>query len=481
MDGRSERMGKNGGYDAVVVGAGPNGLAAAIAVAQSGRSALVLEAGDTPGGGARTSELTLPGFRHDVCSALHPLAIGSPFLSGLPLEEHGLRWIHPRYPVAHPLDDGSAAVLERDVDATADALGADARAYRRLMSPLVRDWDVIAWGALGPLRLPRNPLVMGRFGVKALRSARRLAETALRTERARALFAGIAAHSVTPPEYRASAAAGLILQTAGHAVGWPMPLGGAQSITDAMVSYLQSLGGEIVTGVRVKSLDELPRAPVALLDVGARQFASMAGDRLSERYRRRLAAFRYGPGVFKIDWALDAPIPWTAAECADAGTVHLGDTLDEIAAAEAAVWRGEHPEKPFVLVAQPSMFDATRAPPGKHVAWAYCHVPHGSDLDMTERVEGQIERFAPGFRERILARSVMPPSALEAYNANYVGGDIGGGANTLRQLFARPVSAFAPYRTPIDGVYLCSASTPPGGGVHGMCGYWAARAAIGGG
>ena len=469
---------KSGGYDAVVVGSGPNGLAAAITVAQTGRSVLVLEAADTPGGGARTAELTLPGFRHDVCSALHPLAVGSPYLSTLPLAEHGLEWIHPRYPVAHPLDDGRAAVLERDVDATAANLGDDAESYRNLMSPLMRDWSRIAAGAMGPLRPPRNPIAMGRFGMKALRSARGLADSRLRTVQARALFAGIAAHSVTPLEFRGSAAAGLILQVAGHAVGWPMPRGGAESLTDAMVSYLQSLGGEVVTGVRVDSLDELPQASAALLDVGAREMGRISGDRLPTGYRRKLDAFRYGPGVFKIDWALNAPIPWTAAECGEAGTVHLGGTLEEIADAEAAVWRGEHPERPFVLLAQPTMFDNTRAPSGKHVAWAYCHVPNGSDFDMTERIEAQIERFAPSFRERILARSVMSPSDVEAYNANYVGGDIGGGANTLRQLFARPVSAIAPYRTPIKGVYLCSASTPPGAGVHGMCGYWAARDAL---
>ena len=469
---------KSGGYDAVVVGSGPNGLAAAITVAQTGRSVLVLEAADTPGGGARTAELTLPGFRHDVCSALHPLAVGSPYLSTLPLAEHGLEWIHPRYPVAHPLDDGRAAVLERDVDATAANLGDDAESYRSLMSPLMRDWSRIAAGAMGPLRPPRNPIAMGRFGMKALRSARGLADSRLRTVQARALFAGIAAHSVTPLEFRGSAAAGLILQVAGHAVGWPMPRGGAESLTDAMVSYLQSLGGEVVTGVRVDSLDELPQASAALLDVGAREMGRISGDRLPTGYRRKLDAFRYGPGVFKIDWALNAPIPWTAAECGEAGTVHLGGTLEEIADAEAAVWRGEHPERPFVLLAQPTMFDNTRAPSGKHVAWAYCHVPNGSDFDMTERIEAQIERFAPSFRERILARSVMSPSDVEAYNANYAGGDIGGGANTLRQLFARPVSAIAPYRTPIKGVYLCSASTPPGAGVHGMCGHWAARDAL---
>lgn len=465
-------------YDAVVVGSGPNGLAAAITVAQAGYSVLVLEAADTPGGGARTAELTLPGFRHDVCSAIHPLATGSPFLSTLPLEEHGLEWIHPRYPVAHPLDDGSAAVLERDVGATADALGEDAGAYRRLVWSLVRDWDKIAAGAMGPLRPPRDPIAMGRFGLRALRSARGLADSWLRTERARALFAGIAAHSVTPLEFRGSAAAGLVLQVAGHAVGWPMPRGGAQSITDAMVSYLQSLGGEVVTGVRVDSLDELPQARVLLLDVGARELARIAGDRLSSGYKRRLDAFQYGPGVFKMDWALDGPIPWTAVECEGGGTLHLGGTLEEIAEAEAAVWRGEHPERPFVLLAQPTMFDETRAPEGKHVAWAYCHVPNGSDFDMSGRIEAQIERFAPGFRQTILARSVMSPSDMQAYNPNYVGGDIGGGANTLSQLFARPASVVAPYRTPINGVFLCSASTPPGAGVHGMCGYWAARDAL---
>ncbi len=469
---------KYSGCDAVVVGAGPNGLAAAIVVAQSGLNVIVLEAADTPGGGMRTKELTLPNFQHDVCSALHPLAVSSPFLRTLPLEEHGLEWIHPKYAVSHPLDGGSAAVLERDVDETAERLGEDADAYRRLTAPLVRDWHKIANGVMGPLRLPRNPIAVGRFGIRALRSARGLADGWLRTMEGRALFAGIAAHSVTPLEFRGSAAAGLVLQIAGHSTGWPMPRGGAQSITDAMVSYLRSMGGEVITGVNVESLDDLPRARVVLLDVGALQFVQMAGSKLHSRYKMRLGAYRYGPGVFKMDWALDAPIPWSAPECAFAGTVHLGGTLEEIAAYEAAVWRGEHPEKPFVLVAQPSMFDDTRAPKGKHVAWAYCHVPNGSDVDMTERIEAQMERFAPGFKERVLDRRVMPPSALEAYNPNYVGGDIGGGANTLRQLFARPVSVFAPYKTPVDGVYLCSASTPPGAGVHGMCGYWAARAAL---
>ena len=468
----------NKAYDAVVLGSGPNGLSAAIACAQAGYSVLVLEANETPGGGTRTSELTLPGFRHDVCSALHPLAVGSPFLGMLPLEAHGLEWIHPRFPVAHPLDDGRAVVLERDVTATAEQLGEDARSYHRLLSPMVRDWEKVANGAMGPLRVPRNPVAMARFGLRGLRSAKSLADGWLRTDRARALFAGIAAHSVTPLEFRGSAAAGLVLQMAGHAVGWPMPKRGAQSIADSMVSYLGSLGGEVACGIRVDSLVDLPKSRVVLLDIGARQFLSMAGDRLPQSYRLRLETFQYGPGVFKTDWALDGPIPWTANECADAGTVHLGGTLEEIAEAEAAVWRGEHPEKPFVLVAQPSMFDPTRAPSGRHVAWAYCHVPNGSDVDMTERIESQVERYAPGFKRRVLARSVMSPQDMEMYNPNYVGGDIGGGANTLRQLFARPVSAFSPYKTPIDGVFLCSASTPPGAGVHGMCGYWAAQSAL---
>lgn len=466
-------------YDAVVVGSGPNGLAAAITLAQAELSVLVLEAAETIGGGARSAELTLPGYIHDVCSAVHPLGVGSPFFRTLPLAEHGLEWIHPAAPLAHPFDDGTAAVLERSVEATGKTLGPDAAAYRKLMAPLVDDWDKLAVDLLGPLRLPpRHPLALARFGWHAIPSARRLAERLFEDERARALFAGMAAHSMIPLDQPTTAAFGLVIGILGHAVGWPLPRGGSQRIADALACYLRSLGGEVVTGVRVQSLDELPPARAVLCDVTPRQLLRIAGQRLPAGYRRKLAGYRYGPGVFKVDWALDGPISWQAIECTRAGTLHLGGTLEEMAAAERVVWRGEHPEKPYVLVVQPSLFDATRAPEGKHTAWAYCHVPHGSTFDMTERIEAQIERFAPGFRDLILARSVKSAVAMEQYNPNYIGGDINGGVQDLRQLFTRPVFRLVPYSTPVKGLYICSSSTPPGGGVHGMCGHFAARAAL---
>lgn len=466
-----------GSYDAVIIGSGPNGLAAVILLAQSGRSVLVLEAEETIGGGARSAELTRPGFVHDVCSAVHPLAVGSPFFRTLPLERHGLEWIQPPAPLAHPFDDGTAAVLERSIGMTVETLGDDA-AYQKLMTPLVADWGRLDTELLAPPHIPAHPLALARFGWRGLRSARRLAESALTTIQARALFAGLAAHSSVPLERMATAAFGLVLGVTGHAVGWAMPRGGAGRITHALASYLRSLGGEIVTERRVETIDDLPPARLILCDVTPRQLLRLAGHRLPASYRRQLERYRYGPAAYKIDWALDAPVPWKAEECLRAGTVHLGGTLEEIAASERASWRGAHADKPFVLVAQPSLFDATRAPAGKHTLWAYCHVPHGSTFDMTERVERQIERFAPGFGERVLARHVMPPAALERHNANLVGGDINGGAQNIRQLFTRPVLRFNPYRTPVKGLYICSSSTPPGGGVHGMCGYHAARSAL---
>jgi phytoene dehydrogenase-like protein len=465
-------------YDAVVVGSGPNGLAAAIAMAQAGRSVLVLEAKETIGGGCRSAELTLPGFIHDVCSAIHPLGLGSPFLRTLPLGHHGLEWIHPPAPVAHPLDDGTAVVIERSVEETAAGLGPDAAAYRRLMGPLAAEWDALAPELLAPLHLPRHPVAMARFGLKAIRSASGFAKARFRGERARAVFAGIAGHSILPLERTATAAIGLVLGALTHAVGWPLPRGGSRRIAEALAAHLRSLGGEIRTGAPVESLDALPPARAVLCDVTPRQLLGLAGDRLRGRYRRGLESYRYGPAAFKLDFALSGSIPWKAPECARAATVHLGGSLDEIAASEAAVGRGEHPERPFVLLVQPSLFDASRAPAGRHTAWAYCHVPNGSAVDMRARIEAQIERFAPGFRDLILARSVLTPARLEGFNANYVGGDINGGAQDLGQMFTRPVARIVPYSTPARGLYICSSSTPPGGGVHGMCGYHAARAAL---
>lgn len=465
-------------YDAVVVGAGPNGLAAAITLARAGLGVQVLEAADTVGGGSRTKELTLPGFRHDICSAIHPLGFGSPFFRRLPLERYGLEWIHPPAAVAHPLDDGPAVLLERSLAATAAGLGRDAAAYRRLMAPLVTDWDAIAPTILGPLRLPHHLRALARFGLPALLPARLLAETVFREERARALFGGIAAHAILPLEQPATAAFGLVLTILGHVGGWPLPRGGSQAIADALAAYLRDLGGEIVVGARVEALAALPPSRAILCDITPRQLIEIAGDRLPPGYRRQLGRFRYGAGAFKLDYALDGPIPWRAAGCDRAATVHLGGTLAEVAASERAMAGGHPAERPFVLMAQQSLFDPTRAPAGQHTAWAYCHVPHGSTFDMTARIEAQIERFAPGFRDRILARTVSTPADLERYNANYIGGDINGGVGDLLQLFTRPVPRLRPYRTPVRGLYLCSSSTPPGGGVHGLCGYWAARTAL---
>ncbi len=466
-------------YDAVVVGAGPNGLAAAITIARSGHSVLVLEANKTLGGGIRSVELTLPGFVHDICSAVHPLAAGSPFFQALPLDRFGLKWIQPEIPLAHPLDHGNAACLLRDVDKTAKALRGDASAYRRLMRPLAADWSKLAPEFLQPmLHVSRHSFSLARFGLGAIFPAKSLATFLFRSEEARALFAGLAAHSFLPLEAAASAAVALVLGAAGHAVGWPIPRGGSQAIANALVACLREHGGEIETSHRVVSLRELPKSRVVLLDISAWQFAKMAREQLPIRYRQKLENFRRASGVFKIDYALSDPIPWRAEECHRAGTVHVGGTLREIAAGESAVANGEHAERPFVLVAQQSLFDASRAPRGQHTLWAYCHVPNGSKFDMAERIEQQIERFAPGFRDCIIARHHSNTAQLEESNPNLAGGDINGGAANLAQLIARPIFSAHPYRTPLPGVYLCSASTPPGGGVHGMCGYHAARCAL---
>ena len=465
-------------YDAVVVGAGPNGLAAAIELARNGCSVAVLEAKETIGGGTRSAEVTLPGFVHDLGSAIHPLGYASPFFKALPLEEHGLEWVHPPASLAHPFDEGSAAILERSVEATAAALGPDARAYERLMRGIAEDADKIAAYFVGSPRLIRHPLALTASGLRALRSARGLAEDLFEGEKARGLFAGNSAHSFLPLEKRPSAMFGLLLGTLGHAFGWPFPKGGSQRIADALASYLRSLGGEIFTGVWVRSVDEVPRTRAVLFDVTPGQLLDIAGEHFTERYQNALKGYRYGPGVFKVDFALGGPVPWKAQECLRAGTVHLGGTLDEISAGEAAVWRNELPERPFVLLAQQSLFDETRAPDDKHTVWAYCHVPNASTFDMTGRIEGQIERFAPGFRDRILAKHAMSPADLERINPNLVGGDINGGVMDLRQLFTRPMPRPNPYSTPARGLYICSSSTPPGGGVHGMCGYLAARAAL---
>ena len=447
--------------DAVVVGAGPNGLAAAVTLARAGCSVVVLEAEAMAGGWCRSEEL--------------------PVFGRMPLAEHGLEWVHPRSPAAHPLPDGRAGVLERTLAATVDGLGDDGRAWRRLVGPFAERWDDLAASVLGPmLRVPRHPITLTRFGLKALWPAQTLARRVFDGEPARGLFAGLAAHAILDLGSPLTSSFGLTFAASGHAVGWPAAKGGSQRLTDALVSYLRSLGGEVVTGRRVTSLADLPPARAVLFDLTPRQVTAIAGDRLRRRVRRRLDRFRYGPGSFKVDYALDGPVPWTADACAGAGAVHVGGTLDEVAAAERDVAHGRHPERPFVLTSQPTMFDPTRAPAGKHTFWAYCHVPHGSTVDMTAAIEGQLERFAPGFRDLVLARHTMFPADLERHNANNVGGDVAGGSHGGLQLVARPRLALNPYRLPIDGLdaYLCSASTPPGAGVHGMGGWWAAQSAL---
>ncbi|OQP57221.1 FAD-dependent oxidoreductase [Niastella vici] len=464
-------------YDAIVVGAGPNGLSAAITLQQAGVSVLLLEGKETIGGGLRTAEITLPGFLHDVCSAIHPMAVASPFFNSLPLQEYGLEFIVPDIAAAHPFDDGTAAVLKRSFRETAQLLGADEGSYTRLIAPLLQHWPLIAPDLLGPLHFPKHPLEMAQFGVHALTSASYLSGR-FHTEKAKALWAGMAGHAIQSLSNAATSAIGLVLIAVAHVKGWPIPKGGSVSIANALANHFISLGGTIETNAWVHSLKQLPTAKVVLFDVTPRQLLQIAGDRFSSFYTRQLQRYQYGMGVFKLDWALREPIPFMAPECRQAGTVHIGNTMAEIAASEQLSAKGIHPEKPFVLLAQPSVFDVTRAPQGKHTAWAYCHVPHGSMVDMTAAIENQVERFAPGFKELILARHTMNTAQLEAYNPNYIGGDINGGIINLRQLYTRPAIRWSPYTTPAKGIYICSSSTPPGGGVHGMCGYHAACKAL---
>ena len=463
--------------DAVVVGSGPNGLAAAVELARGGASVRVLEARDEIGGGTRSAELTLPGFLHDVCSGCHPMGALSPFFRELPLEEHGLRWIHPPASVAHPLDGQPAVLLRRSLADTARELGEDAGAYAKLFAPFLRQPHALLADLLGPLRVPKHPLQMVRFGLPGLLPAAGALLARFRGIRARAVLAGCAAHSILPLERPLTAAVGMIFALTAHIEDWPVAAGGSQAIASALASYLRQLGGRIETGTRVRSLSDIPPARVVLFDTSPAQLADVCEPLLPAGYVRRLRRYRYGPGAFKLDWALDGPIPWSDPRCLDASTVHLGGTLEEISAAEAAVWRGEHPERPFVLVVQQSQFDASRAPAGKHTGYAYCHVPAGSNVDCTAAIEQQIERFAPGFRERVLARHKMETADLERENPNSIGGAITGGVADLFQFFTRPVARFDPYSTPHPRLFICSASTPPGGGVHGMCGYFAAQSA----
>ncbi len=464
--------------DAIVVGAGPNGLAAAITLARAGRTVRVYEAAAVAGGGMRTQELTLPGFRHDVCSTIMPLVTRSPFFRSVDLAARGVRLVHPEAPYGHPLAGGRSVLLERSVERTAASLGADGRAWRRLFRQFVAHANDLDQDVLGPvIHWPRHPLLLARFGLVAVRSAMGLARSRFEGEAARALFVGAAAHAMLDMRRPMSGAVGLVLAIHAHASGWPLVEGGSARLAEALVSELRELGGELVTDHAVTSLDKLPAARSVLLDVTPRQALAIAGTRLSPLTRRFAARFRYGPGVFKLDWALDGPVPWTAEGLRRTATVHLGGTADEIAASEAAVAAGRVPERPYVLFVQYAPWDPSRAPTERTTAWAYCHVPNGCDVDMTERIETQVERFAPGFRDRVLARHALGPAGMEAHDANLVGGDINGGIGDVRQLVFRPWPALDAYRVG-DGIYLCSASTPPGGGIHGMCGMLAARSAL---
>lgn len=464
-------------YDAIIVGSGPNGLSAAIAMQQQGLSVLLLEAKDTIGGGLRSAELTLPGFTHDICSAIHPLAASSPFFRKLPLEQFGLTYLQPALQAAHPFDNGTAAILDSSLDNTVQFLGNDGKAYRDLIAPLLKDWPLLAPDILGPLHFPDHPLLMAKFGLKGLLPATQLLKR-FKGKEAKALFAGMAGHSMLPLSSLTTSAVALVLLINAHLGGWPIPKGGSMAIANALGDYFKSLGGEIVTGVYVRSLKELQPARAVLLDVTPQQLLTIAGERFSSLYKWQLQHYRYGMGVFKIDWALGGPVPFTDEACRRAGTVHLGNTMEEIAISEYKAANGQHAERPFVLLAQQSLFDDTRAPAGKHTIWGYCHVPNGSSVDMTDAIEKQVERFAPGFRDLILGKHVMNTVQMENYNPNYVGGDINGGVLDITQLYTRPALRWSPYNTSAKGIYVCSSATPPGGGVHGMCGFHAAKKAL---
>lgn len=468
----------NARYDAIIIGSGPNGLTAANVLAQAGLSTLVVEAHDSAGGGTRTAALTEPGFLHDVCSAVHPLGLASPAFASFGLDRHGLQWVESPTPLAHVMPDGSAVTLERSLSETAEQLGADGPAYERLFQPFVARLEPLLQMILGPLRFPRAPGLFARFGMVAIRSMCGLASSRFRGERAAALLGGIAAHAMLRLQAPITASFALVLASAGHGVGWPVARGGSQAIANALLARYLTLGGELQLNQPVTDLAQLPAARAYLFDVTPRQVLQIAGHQLPDRYKRRLARFRYGPGVFKVDWALRGPIPWRDSRCARAVTVHLSGNLQDIAASEASVHDGRLPERPFVLLGQPSIVDPTRAPPGKHTAWGYCHVPHGSTLSALAQIEAQVERCAPGFRDLVMARATSNAVEMEQYNPNNVGGDINSGVSDLTQLFFRPVLRLDPYTTPAPNIFLCSSSTPPGGGVHGMCGYWAARSVL---
>jgi phytoene dehydrogenase-like protein len=465
-------------YDAVIIGSGPNGLAAAVRLAGAGLSVKIFEAKKTPGGGMRTAELTLPGFYHDVCSAIHPLAASSPFLSTLPLKKYGLKWLSSPASLAHPFDDGTAFLLYNSVKETAAQFEEDEDNYSKLFTFLTEAWEKILPDILSPIKFPEHPVKFLKFGLKGMLSANLLSKMQFKKEKSKGYFSGLAAHSIVPLNSPFTAAVGLILGTLGHKGGWVFPEGGSQSITDSLVKYFISLGGEIETDVHIASMNQLPQSKIYLFDVTPKQLLKICGNRFSSLYKKRLSKFRYGAGVFKMDWALSEPVPWKSKKCNEAATLHLGGKYEEIALSEYSVWKNIHPEKPYVLIAQPGLFDKTRAPEGKHTLWGYCHVPPNSEVDMTNNIENQIERFAPGFKEIIIKRNTMNSLQMESYNNNYIGGDINGGVQDWRQLLTRPIVTLNPYSTSDKQIFICSSSTPPGGGVHGMCGFHAAEAAL---